>query len=349
MVLIKNLVKLTTLGLSVLTSLTCWSDEIKIYTWEDYISPAIIDQFTKETGHTVSQIYFENEQLRDEVIMSDRVLAYDLIIIDSSSLNSMNEKGLMRTFSPDELPNIRHISSSARQACSNAGIPYTWGTMGIAYRTSRFDTPVDSWMAILQPQPKHHQKIAIPLDDIDTIAPALFVLGYDPFTSNKTELIQAFELLNQLKPYVKVFRNAQSYANDYRTDSDLDIAIAFSGETESIKTATQQNDWQYIIPKEGSMIWYECFASPKGVPMKPATLQFLNFINRPKISALNAEAIWFATTNDDALRYASDTYLSDTEIFPDKKALQRSVPYQPIDLNGLKFRTRMISVLDTQK
>jgi spermidine/putrescine transport system substrate-binding protein len=336
---------ITCLMSSLTISTSTAADEIKIYTWAEYISNDVIAKFEAQTGHKVTQVYFENEQLRDEVITSGRGEAYDLIIVDSLSLKMLSDKALMNDYSQQTISNVKFIDSKAIDACGNTGIPYAWGTMGIAYRQSFFPTPPTSWMDILRPSTNLDKKITIPLDDIDTVAIALIALGYSPFSDNKEELMAAFKLLQETKNSIKTFRNSISYALEKGHESDLAAAVIYSGETFDLKDATGFNDWQYIIPKEGTLLWYECFTSLAVTPPKPATIEFLNFINQPKIAALNAEDEWFATTNQAALKYVSPDYLSDPELFPKVTALQRSSTYQEVLLNGLQMRSRIISVI----
>ncbi len=329
-------------------SFTTLAEEIRIYTWEEYLSPAVIAQFEKQTGHTVKQVYFENEHLRDEVVSSGRAEIYDLIIVDSMTLRSMAQNGLMHDYRSDSIPNRIHISPQAVQACGKAGIPYTWGTMGISYRASQFDHPVHSWNELFFPSPAHYGKITLPLDDIDTVGAALLALKQNPFTDDKKTLKEAYLLLKSAKPKIKAFRNTLTYVMEHREASDIDLALTYSGETSILNEVTGFHDWQYVLPDEGSLLWYECFASLASHPPSEATLAFLNFINQPEIAAKNADEVWTATTNKAALKFVSDEYLNDKELFPDQSALDASFPYVEPSLEGLQSRSRILSIINKE-
>ena len=51
----------TALTFSIFLSTQSFSEELKIFTWEDYISDTLIEEFEEQYGHTVSQVYFENK------------------------------------------------------------------------------------------------------------------------------------------------------------------------------------------------------------------------------------------------------------------------------------------------
>lgn len=321
------------------------AETIKIYTWEDYISPEVIHLFEEQTGNTINQIYFDSEGLRDEVINTERAYSYDLIILDSQTLEMMSKQNQLKIFNPATLPILKNLDSNSRRLCGDTGVPYMWGTMGIAYRTSKYPEGVSSWMSALVPSPEHKGRITIPVDEIDTTAIALLALHYDPFTSDKTQLMEAFNLLKKAKQSTKAFVNTLSYAGENKEQTDLDLAVVYSGESYTLKQITGQDDWAYIMPDEGTIIWQECFAQLKDTPLKTATIDFLNFINDPKIAAMNAEYVWYATSNRKAMQYVNDDYKNDPELFPSKQVLKQSYSYKNIDLMGLKLRTRIISVL----
>ncbi len=340
--LVKTLLNIAFLSL---ISFVVNAETIKIYTWEDYISPEVIRLFEEQTGNTVNQIYFDSEVLRDEVVNTERAYSYDLIILDSLTLEMMSKQNQLTIFDPTSLPTLKNMDSISRRLCGNTGVPYMWGTMGIAYRKSKYPNGVTSWMSALTPSPEHKGKITIPVDEVDTTAMALLALHYDPFTSDKAQLMEAFNLLKATKQNIKEFVNALTYAGEHKEKTDLDLVVAFSGESYSLKQLTGQDDWTYIMPEEGTLIWQECFAQLKDTPLKPATIEFLNFINDPKIAAMNAEYVWYATSNKESMKYVSDEYKDNSELFPSKQVLEQSYSYKNIDLEGLKLRTRIISIL----
>ncbi|PWI33312.1 spermidine/putrescine ABC transporter substrate-binding protein [Vibrio albus] len=323
-----------------------FADEIRIYTWEDYFSEEVLRQFEKETGHVIKQVYFESEKLRDEVISSSRGESYDLFIMDGYTLSVFASNGVLNKIDFSTLKNTDNIDPKAIQACGSYGVPYTWGTMGIGYRENKVPGPVRSWNDLFNYAKEHKNTVMIPLDDIDTIAVALLALGYNPMEEDESALKEAYQLLSEAKGNLLDFRTANSYVMEKGEASELDMAVVYSGEVYSIAKDSSQDDWKYTVPEEGSLIWYECFASVAQRPLNEASLMFLDFISRPDIAAKNAEEIWFSTANQAALELVSDDYLQDEELFPDAETLSRSTVYKPIGTSGLRLRNRIISVLD---
>lgn len=322
-----------------------FADEIKLFIWEEYLSSEVINDFEKQSGHSVKQIYFESEMLRDSVVHSGKATAYDLFIVDSLTLKILAGKGILSQLGRDLLSDSYHFRADANTACGEYGVPYAYGSMGIGYRSSKVNKPLNSWMDVFEYAKQVPGSVVIPDEDIDTNAIALMALGYHPMSNNQSELKEAYQLLVSVIDKLLVFRNSAGYAQDKKEQSKMDVAIFYSGEKESIAKATGQDDWVYTIPKEGTLLWYECLASHVNKPMNPATVEFIKFINKPSNAIKNAQDMWFATLNKDALKLADDEYLNDSELFPVNLSLSHLFHYEMLDEVSLKTRAKIVSVL----
>jgi spermidine/putrescine-binding protein len=321
------------------------ADEVNLYLWQNMLSEQMLVQFEQQTGHRVKQTYFENEMLRDEFVVSGRAEKFDLIMFDDFVLNLFGRKGLMHDFSQNDLSNRANNTPSALAACGKHGIPYAKGTIGIAYRASKVSTPMTSWRQVLDPPPYLAGRILVPNDELDTIGIALLALHYSPYTNDQNELKQAYELLKKTQRSVKDFRDASGYFIDKQALADVDVAVVYSGDTHMIAQVTQQDDWVYIQPEEGTLVWYQCLASLVANKPSEATLAFLEFINDADLAAQNAQQMWFATTNDAALKKVSNTYLSDQELFPVQLELEHKRPSMSAELEGVLIRNRIMNEL----
>lgn len=204
-----------TLTCTIFLSARCFAEELKIFTWEDYISDILIEEFEEQYGHTVSQVYFENEMLRDAVVYSGKALAYDLFIIDGQTIGELGKAGTLGDLSNTLKEGNSNFTEESRRACGVHGIPYANGTMGVAFRSSRATEGITSWMDVFDYALEHPQTVVIPDDDVDTIAIALLALGFDPMTENEVELAQAYKLLMKVREQLLVIRAAISNKSGY--------------------------------------------------------------------------------------------------------------------------------------
>ncbi|MEQ6344339.1 polyamine ABC transporter substrate-binding protein [Vibrio cyclitrophicus] len=334
---------------SILFSVQSFAEEIKIFTWEDYISDTVIEKFEKQYGHTVSQVYFESEMLRDVVVYSGKALAYDLFIIDGLTIDELGREGILGDLSNVLEGDNSYFTDISRGVCGSYGIPYSNGTMGVAFRSSKATEGITSWMDVFDYALQNPQTVVIPDDDVDTIAIALLALGFDPMTENEVELAQAYKLLMKVRDQLLVVRTGIGYALDKRSASKMEVTVIYSGEKEQIASYTEQDDWTYTIPQEGTLMWHECFSVHKEKPVSKASIEFLNFINSPEIAAVNAEEMWFASSNRHVLDFATDEYLQDEELFPMALDNTSSFTYKTLSKEASDLRSQILTVIHNQK
>jgi len=341
--------KLITAMLASTISTAIHADEIKIFIWEHFISEGIIDKFTQETGHTVKQYFFDNEVERNSLLVNGQGARYDLVLVDNATTIIYGKEGVLTSLSATKLENIKNNSSQSIEACSEYGVPYSTGTMGIAYRTTVSKEKIDSWKQILIPPKEHIGTTMMLKDDVDTVAIALLSQGLDPFSESKDELTSAYSLLKEQSQYLLKYGYPLSYVDQYKENSKLTMAVIYSGDIYNLNKATGQTDWEYVVPKEGSLLFVDCFTAPAGNTIKEATKSFLSFINKPDIAYENASEMWFSTTNNTALLLADEEYKNDSEIFPNEDILNRSYRYQLLPTESRIVRNRMVSILNTSE
>lgn len=321
------------------------ADEVKIFIWEKYISQDVINAFTKETGHTVKQVYFENENIRDSVVISGRGDAYDLIMTGSRSMRTINTSQYFIPLSGDVVPNQRHINPQWHHACSKYAMPYAKGMIGIAYRTSVAQTPITSWQQLFYPPQEHTGRIAMIRDEVDAVAASLLANKHHPLSENVDELKQAFSLFKNQLAHLLTYRYGVSYALEHKEKSKLSMTFAYSGDEFTLQKSTGHIDWRFVVPEEGSLFWVECLAIPMNAKSKSAAYAFLNFINDPKVAMKNAEDERFSTVNDSALEFASSAYLNDNEMMPTIVESENVTTFKMMSNSSLKLRNRMMSAL----
>ncbi|MCL6416012.1 spermidine/putrescine ABC transporter substrate-binding protein [Aestuariirhabdus sp. Z084] len=330
----------------VLLSCTTSAYEVELYIWEEYLAPEVLEAFTEETGHTVKQTYFDDEGQRDAVIASGRGQSFDLIMMESIGLQILSEQGLLADLSGITKAFDQQYDPSYLSACTDYGTPYSTGTTGLLYRRSVAKTPIDSWQQLFNVTPEHRGRVAMYMDNLDAPGTALLALNLDPFSEDPADLKQAFALLKAQQPHLLTDEYGFSHALRKKENNQISLMLGFSDDLESISEATGQQDWAYIIPKEGSLLWVECLTAPEGKAVHPATQALLNFLARPEIAAQNAESIWFVTPNRAAQKLASEEYQTDDSLFPPQHVQDRSVVYKRLSPEALSLRARMLNALD---
>ncbi len=321
---------------------------VQMYNWESYLSERTIANLKSDLGIELKQRYFSDEEARDQLLLTDRRKSFDLVVIESVSLGLLAEQGVLHDLSSVHEKVGHFYDSRWLTACGNYGIPYAWGTTGILYRKSSLDKPIISWKSILAPDDAMKKKIAMYYDSVDLIATALIYLGLDPFTSNKSDLKKAYDILAKQKSYLKSQGYIIEHFDDIEFVRSINLAYGYSGDAYALNEFENDDGWDYVVPQEGTTIWLECLAIPQQDEISQDALAVLEYLSEPAHAAINAEDSWFASPIPSAVQLASEEYASDSQLFPPQDVIDRSYLYKRIDADGRRIRQQMLNGLEDQ-
>lgn len=319
---------------------------LNLLNWEEYLSEAVIERWEAETGVKIEQVYFDSGDKRDEVLAKPDHLI-DIALTERISASRFGQRGLLDRVDEQALPNLKHIPKRWRDSCGAHAIPYLWGTLGIAYRADRLPEAPESWADLLEPANRDEPHIIMMEDHEDILAGPLLYQQRSINTSNDDELKAAFRLLQAQSPAVLTYEYVITSLRSQRYLDKADMALAYSGD-QQVLNAVQGIDgepWQYMVPKEGTLLWVDCLSVPAKGAQKALAYRFLNFLNNPKVAALNSAELGVATTNAAAKALLPEAIRQDPTIYPPEAVLQNSQVYETRPLEATQTRRRIISAL----
>lgn len=337
----KRLIVVTLILCILLTSLTGCNSPISgigkaydlyVYNWGEYIDPEVLDMFEEETGYTVSYDEFEtNEAMYPKIANS--AISYDVICPSDYMIQRLIQEDLLAEINYDNIPNLKYIGSeyleqaNAFDPGNKYSVPYCWGTVGILYNTTMVDEEIDSWSVIFDE--KYKDEILM-IDSVrDAMGIALKYLGYSLNSTNEAELEEAKELLIKQKPLVQAYVVDQ--VRDKMIGGEAALGVIYSGE--AIYTKEENEDLEYVVPKEGSNIWIDSWVIPKNAKNKEAAEAFINFLCRPDIALLNFDYIGYSTPNTEVRDMLEDEELKNNETaFPGLEITSRCETFQYLGL-----------------
>ncbi|MBU2713440.1 polyamine ABC transporter substrate-binding protein [Zooshikella harenae] len=339
---------LTSLFFLTLTATTISAEELVIFNWQEYLSTQVIERWEKETGWNIHQIYYDTDEMRDEVLASEVGKQFDLVVIDSISAQLFGKNNKLVSITRSEVNNLVNIKKRWIQSCGNFGVPYFWGTVGIVYRADKVTTKPVSWRALIEPDASLFGHIGMHEDFTDTLIPALKLSGYSIYSENNNHLKAAYQLLKNQLPAVLTYDYVISYISAKPDDETLYMAIGYSGDQHTLNDVTGKDSWRYIVPDEGTSLWIDCFSVLSHSTKKKQALAFLNFINNAENAAKNAEDIGYSTTNNAAIELLPNEVKSDKSIYPEQSVLDRSEPYRIISDKNMSQRNRIMRALSKE-
>jgi len=302
------------------------SDQLFLYTWVEYIDPAIKDQFETECGVTIVEDNFDSNETLLAKIQAGGA-NYDVIVPSDYMVSIMIDEGILEPLDFSVITSIdgygagfTHQYFDPEQAYT---VPYFFGTSGLAVDTNLIADPIDSWSMVFEPSPEACGKISMLDDERETIGAALMYLGYSINDTDPAHLEEAKNLLIQQAPCVLTY--------DSQTNDDLII----SGETlighmwtgdailAGLPDYGGREGIAYLIMREGTTIWQDNLAIPVGAPNKYTAMVFINFLSDPEIAAQNAEYVGYGSPNEAAYEFIDPEILADEGIYPTPETFGR--------------------------
>lgn len=308
---------------------------LRIYNWSDYIDPALLDDFTRETGvRVVYDTFDSNEVLETKVLQGD--VGYDLVVPSNSNLpryitaqaieplDKARLQGLQNLW-PDVMRHLEPFDPGGAHA-----VPYMWGTIGIGYNRDAVarrlpGVNIDSWDFALDP------KNLAKLEDCgvyfldaseDMYALTLKWLGRNPNSRDLADYQAATDALLAARPFVRKFHSSE-YINALAS-GDICLAVGYSGDIfQAAGRAADGVEVEYVIPREGSQVWFDVFAMPRDAPNPDAAYAFLNFMLRPEVIARASNHTRYANANMAATPLVDAAIRDNPNIYPTPEVFQR--------------------------
>ena len=296
--------------------------QVIVYNWGEYLDPDVLDIFEEETGIDVVYEEYETNEIMYPKVQSGAI-AYDVVCPSDYMIQRMIENDLLAEINWDNVPNIKNIGTTymeqSRQFDSENkySIPYCWGTVGILYNKTMVDEPIDSWSVLWDE--KYKDSILMQDSVRDAFGVTLKYLGYSLNSTDLDELTEARNLLIKQKPLVQAYVVDQ--VRDKMIGNEAAIGVIYSGE--AIYTQWENENLEYVIPKEGSNVWIDSWVIPKNARNKENAEAFINFLCRPDIALKNFEYITYSTPNEAARALIEDESIRNSEIaFPSPEKLE---------------------------
>lgn len=301
---------------------------INVYNWGDYIDPSVIKDFEKEFNVKVNYNTFAtNEDMY--VSIKKGGTSYDVAFPSDYMIERMINEGMLEKINKENVPNLSNIEDRFLDLefdpNNEYSVPYMWGTFGIVYNKNMVSEEVDSWDILWNE--KYKDQILMLDSQRDSIAVALKKLGYSMNSRNVDELQKAKEELIKQKSLVYAYVGDE--VKDMMVGEEAALAVVWSGD--AVAMIRENDNLEYVIPKEGSNLWFDNMVIPKNSKNKELAECFINFMNRPEIAARNTDYIGYSTPNCKAMEllpediinskvaYPSDEEMGNVEIFKDPK------------------------------
>lgn len=300
---------------------------VTVFNYGDYIDVNVLKTFEKETG---IQVKYEEYVTPEDMYTKYKsgVINYDVICTSDYMVEKMMQEGEVQKIDTSSMEYYKNIDKKYLDFCkvfdptNEYAVPYLWGTVGILYNTKVVKEKVDSWSILWNK--KYDDQIIMQNSMRDAFMVPLKWKGLSLNTTNPKELVQAQSLLLKQKPIVEAYLVDE--ARDAMVSGDASMAVIYSGDA---TVAMKENeDLDYVVPKEGSNVWFDCFLIPKTAEHKEAAEKFIDYMSRQDIAQKNFDYIYYGTPNKAVYDALDDETKEDYTIFPEEATLNKCEVYK---------------------
>lgn len=362
----RNAFRFIVLATTALAATAAMAEErvIHVYNWSDYIDESILADFTKETGIKVVYDVFDSNELLETKLLAGGS-GYDVVVPTGPFLARQIQAGVFQKLDKSKLPNLVNLwpAVSERLAKYDPGnqyaVNYLWGTTGIGYNVAKVkavlgDVPIDSWDVLFKPENAAKLKgcgINILDASDETFAIAMNYLGKNPDSKATADLQAGGEVFKKIRPSVKTF-NSSAYIDEL-ANGDSCITIGWSGDILQAKTRAEEAkngvEINYVIPKEGTYMWFDNLAIPADAKNVADAHVFINYLMKPDVIAKASNFVQYANGNLASQALMDEAVVKNPSVYPDAATLAKLFTISPYDPKAQRVINREWTTIKTGK
>ena len=196
------------------------SSELNIYMWQQYISDDLIKNFETENNCKVNLSYMSDNADAINKLTAGGGDEYDLIMTCDAYMKSLIAGDYVEKLNLDNIPNSSNINDTywvSKGYC----VPYLMNYIYVVYDSETCPVEIHSYNDLLQ----SGLKIST-IDGARNLFPiALVALGYDPNSTNESEIAEAYEWLQKFNENVVAYGNAEQNL----TNGTANVAVTYDG------------------------------------------------------------------------------------------------------------------------
>ena len=330
-------------AIAMLLAVGCSGDDarkkiLKVYNWADYIDESLLAEFEEwyyeQTGEEVEVVY----QLFDinEIMLAkiergkedfdvacpseyiiERMLKNDLLLPINKNF------GTTPNYLGNVSPYIQEVFNKIDGGGKNANdyaVGYMWGTTGFLYNTKHVTREeASTWSSLWNA--KFDKKLLIKDAFRDVYSPLLIYANQERVKSGEVTLDELMHdatdesiavveaLLKQAKPYVAGWE--ADFGKEIMTKEKAWLNLSWSGDAVwAIEEAEAVGvELDYVVPDEGSIVWFDGWVIPKYAKNTKAAAYFINFMCMPENAIRNMDEIGYVSVigTPDVMEYMSES------------------------------------------
>ena len=333
---------------------------VHVYNWSDYIDETILEDFKAETDIEVVYDTFDSNDTLETKLLTGQT-GYDVVVPSGHFMARQVMAGVFMPLDRSKLPNWHNLDASILERVTawdpgnEHGVPYMWGTTGFAYNVAKVeermpDAPVASWRMLFDPEiaSKFADCGVYLMDEVDEMFQVVLAyLGEDGDSHDPGVLAKAVPVMQAVRPHVSKFHNSAQI--DALANGDICLSMGWSGDMLQARDRAVEagNDVEirYVIPEEGTLLWFDMLAIPADAPHPDNAHAFIDYLLRPEVIAKASNAVFYANANAAATPLVDAEVSGDPAIYPPPEIMAKLFVVTPYDPKVQRLVTRQFATV----
>jgi spermidine/putrescine transport system substrate-binding protein len=281
------------------------SGELNLYAWDAMFPQEVLDGFEAETGVEVNYSNFDsNEAMLAKLEEADGG-DYDVVFCDDYIIEVVIAEGLAQKLDTSRIVNYKHLNprfmSQFFDPTNEYTIPHGAGIPLIVYDPALTDVEITGYQDLWDPALEDNVAITANYRVISGIT--LLSMGKHFNEEDPAVIQQAGDKMLELAPNIRII-------NDNNAQDSLisgEVAAAFLYTSQVYLAMTARPDLKMVYPKEGLGYGFMAGFIPSQSPNADAAYAFMDYINRPDVSAKCFDFLGYYCTNKAAEPLVSES------------------------------------------
>ncbi len=321
---------------------------LHVYTWCDYFSPEIVEDFEKQNNCVVKLDIFDSNEMMFAKLQAGGT-GYDIIVPSHYYIGKMKNENMIQKLDKSRLPNLQYLDNSILEKMPSEvleySVPYFMSYTGLGYNKERLPDFNGSWTAFLDESLRGRMTL---LDDYTEVMGALAKsLGYSAADLDDPEhgderMEEVVKLGLKWRENIVKFENEQ-YKNGLSAGEFLVVMGYFSDLAQVVDESP--DTLKFVMPSEGCFMSCDMLVIPTGAPNTDLAYKLINFLHEPENAAKSIRDVHTYCPNSMALplmdqeQIANGNFLIPAEVLEKSEFMPELSPEQ--EARHLKYWNRI--------
>lgn len=234
------------------------------------------------------------------------------------------------------------------------GIPYQYGISGIGMEADIIEKifpGADKHDLGLFLDPKKAEKLAKVRFSVYDSAGELFpmilcYLGLNPESIDKGDIKKAADHLKQIRPFIYKFTE---FGFEDLSSQNVALTLGTSGDIIKVREDTGRKNIKFFYPKQGTALWVDVVAIPRGAMHINNVYAFFKFLFHPKVIAAITNRTHRANCVTEANQYVDEEIVTNENIYPSLEFSEKCYITKPVPADIETLRTRLLTKIKSEK